>query len=369
MRRLLAVLALCTLLALAGCTDGGIGIEPPDAVDGTETQTPDSDLGDGSGAEGSLAVHYLDVGQADATLLVSPEGETMLIDSGPWQDDGETVIRYLEARGVDRIDHLVSTHAHADHVGGHAEVIEHFETEKDGVGAVYDSGAVHTSQTYEDYLDAVDRHDVTLYEVAEGDEIPFAGVDATVLNPIEPGGDDLHSNGVVLHVRFGETAFLFTGDAERNVENRLVDEYGSDLDAEVYQAGHHGSDTSSGPELLDAVDPEVAVVSSAYDSQYGHPHDEPLERFAERDVRTAWTAVHGTTVVVSDGETLSVRTQHDATTDPLAIRDAPAATAETSDPVEERFTVGGTSERLDPVPPASQGPTTDQTRPIAATGG
>ncbi|QLD90949.1 MBL fold metallo-hydrolase [Natronomonas salina] len=360
MRRLLAVLALCTLLATAGCTDAGIGLEPTDSTEGTETplQTPDStsspdgDGDDGTGAEGELSVHYINVGQADATLLISPEGETMLIDSGDWRNDGETVIDYLEARGVDRIDHLVSTHAHADHIGGHAAVIDHFETEKDGVGAVYDSGVVHTSQTYENYLDAVERHDVTLYEVADGDEIPFPGTATTVRNPVEPGGDDLHANGVVLDVRFGETTFLFTGDAEGPVEDRLVDDYGDDLDADVYQAGHHGSETSSSASFLGAVDPEVAVVSSGYDSQYGHPHDEPLQRFAERDTRTTWTATHGTTVVVSDGSALSVRTQHDVTTDPLELRDAGEATADPSDATEERFTVGGTNDRLAPPAPA-----------------
>ena len=366
MRRLLVAVALCGLLAFAGCADGGLeagdgsteatptstptpGDTPTDAATPTAGGTSTPGATATPGAEGTFEVHHVNVGQADATLLVSPEGETMLIDSGGWQDDGETVIEYLDSRGVDRIDHLVSTHAHADHIGGHEAVIDHYETDKEGVGAVYDSGVPHTSNTYERYLDAVERHDVTLYEVAAGDEIPFAGVGATVLNPEEPGGDDLHENSVALHVRFGETAFLFTGDAERSVERRLVSEHGDDLAADVYQAGHHGSDTSSDPAFLDAVAPGLAVVSSAYDSQYGHPHDEPLQRFAERDVRVAWTAVHGTTVLVSDGTEVAVRTQHDATTDPLSVRDADEATADPSDPTEERFTVGGTEERLAPV--------------------
>lgn len=346
MRRQVAIVTLCGLLVVGGCVDAGIDIE---GADGEATSTPTVDIGDAA-ANGTLSVHYLDVGQADATLLVSPAGETMLIDSGGWRVDGRTVIDYLESRGIDRIDHLVATHAHADHVGGHAAVIEHYETEKEGVGAVYDSGVAHTSKTYERYLDAVERHDVTLFEVAEGDRIPFAGVEATVLNPEEPGGEDLHENGVVVHAAFGETAFLFTGDAERGVENRLVDTYGDALDAEVYQAGHHGSNTSSGPPLLDAVAPRVAVVSSAYDSQYGHPHDEPLERFATWDVQTLWTAVHGTIVVTTDGEELTVRTQQNATTDPLAVQDADQSSAAPRDETETRFTVtvGGT-DRLAPV--------------------
>jgi competence protein ComEC len=356
MRRQLAAVLLCGLLALAGCADAGLGLDDRPA-DPTSTPTPGNGTGEATatatstaGVDGTFEVHNINVGQADSVLLVSPEGETMLVDSGGWQDDGATVIEYLESRDVDRIDHLVSTHGHADHIGGHEAVIDHYETEKGGVGAVYDSGVPHTSKTYERYLDAVERHDVPLYEVAAGDEIPFAGVEATVLNPEEPKSDDLHENSVAVRVGFGETAFLFTGDAERAAERHMVDDADT-LESDVYQAGHHGSDTSSGPELLDAVDPELAVVSSAYDSQYGHPHDEPLRRFAERDVRVVWTAVHGTTVLVSDGTEIAVRTQHDATTDPLEIKDADEATADPTDPTEERFTVGGANERLRPHPP------------------
>jgi competence protein ComEC len=351
MRRQLAVIAVCGMLVFSGCAAVQFDIEPNDSNgEGTDPTTASAP------EEGNLEVHVINVGQADATLLRTDE-ETMLIDSGDWRDDGETVIDYLEAHGVERIDHLVATHAHADHIGGHAAVIEHYETEKEGIGAAYDSGAPHTSQTYERYLDSIERHDVDLVEVASGDEIPFNGTGTTVLNPESPGGEELHPNGVAVHVAVGETAFLFTGDAERETESGILDRHGGAIEADVYQAGHHGSDTSSGPEFLDAVDPEVAVVSSAYDSQYGHPHDEPLERFAERDIRAVWTAVHGSIVFEADGETITVRTQHDATTDPLGIQNAEAATADPSESAEERFTLGDASGHIAPVDARAGGPT------------
>lgn len=332
MRRRLATLACCLVLVLAGCA--GTGIAPddePEAAPAAETPSAPPD--------GSIEVHSINVGQADATLLRT-DGETMLIDSGDWRDDGEAVLSYLDARGVDRIDHLVSTHGHADHIGGHEAVIDHYETEGDGIGAVYDSGTTHTSQTYERYLDAIERHDVTLFEVREGDEIPFDGTATTVLNPAEPPENDLHADSVAVRVAVGDTSFLFTGDAERGAEARMLDAHGDRLEADVYHAGHHGSNTSSGPEFLDTVDPAVAIVSSAHDSQYGHPHDEPLERFAERDAAAVWTGVHGTTVLESDGETVTVRAQHDATTDPLGIQAEPEATADPSAPADEQLSVG-----------------------------
>ena len=341
MRHRVAVVACCLLVVLSGCAGLGVGPDgaPADGtpVDGTATPAGSTEIA--PPPNGTLEVHVIDVGQADATLLRTDE-ETMLIDSGDWRDDGETVLEYLDARGVDRIDHLVSTHGHADHVGGHEAIIDHYETEREGVGAVYDSGVTHTSRTYERYLDAVERHDVTLFEVRSGDEIPFDGSAATVLSPSAPVGDDLHDNGVSVSVAVGETSFLFTGDAEREAESRLVEAHGDRLDVDVYQAGHHGSNTSSGPAFLDAVDPAVAVVSSGYDSQFGHPHDEPLERFAERDIRTVWTGVHGSIVFESDGERIVVRTQVEATTDPLELKAAPEASAAPADPTAERFAVG-----------------------------
>ncbi|WP_254767497.1 ComEC/Rec2 family competence protein [Salinilacihabitans rarus] len=307
MRRALLVVLVALFVVLAGCAgDTGTGDDPAAADE----------------PEGDLEIHHLDVGQADATLLIEPSGETMLIDSGGWQADGAAVIDALDAHDVDRIDHLVATHAHADHIGGHAAVIEHVETEGDGVGTAYDSGVVHTSATYDRYLDAVEDHDVTLYEVRAGDAAGFGNATVEFYNPPEGDvGEGFHENSVALVVEFGEVRYLTTGDAEADVERRLVEAHGEALDADVYQAGHHGSSTSSSEPFLDAVDPAVAVVSSAEDSQYGHPHDEVLATFADRGVETYWTAVHGDVVVRTDGESVAVETEREGPTDPGALLD------------------------------------------------
>ncbi|MBP1923690.1 competence protein ComEC [Halorubrum alkaliphilum] len=322
MRRALVIGAVALLVLLAGCAslpvdDGDIETDTPDTDnvdDGTETDdgSDDADDTDESSTDtdeprdvdGELAVHHIDVGQADATLLITPAGETILIDSGDWRQGGEGVIEYLEAHDIDRIDHLVATHGHADHIGGHDAIIEWAETEGDGIGLAYDSGVAHTSQTYERYLDAVEEYDVELLIVEEGDELPIEDdVDGLVVNPPEgDSGTDLHDNSVALVIEFGEFRYVTTGDAETAAEERMVDSWAAELDADIYHAGHHGSSTSSTAPFLDAASPEIAIISSAYDSQYGHPHDEVLTRFADRDIDTYWTGVHGDIIVTATGD-------------------------------------------------------------------
>lgn len=312
------VVAVVLMVALAGCL-GGIPFDSASTNETDESNEGD-ELNEGDESAGALEIHAIDVGQADATLLVGPE-ETMLIDSGDWHDDGEHVLAYLDSQDVERIDYLVTTHAHADHIGGHALIIDHYETEKEGVGQVWDPGVTHTSGVYEGYLDAIEEHDVDLIEARAGDEIPFAS-GATVYNPPEEReSDDLHDNSLSLRVTFGETSFLATGDAEANAEERMVAEYGNELESDIYQAGHHGSATSSTPAFLDRVDPEISVISSGYDSQYDHPSETVLESFDERGIETYWTATHGTAVFVSDGETFAVESETDGTTDPLELRE------------------------------------------------
>ncbi|TYT60284.1 ComEC/Rec2 family competence protein [Natrialba swarupiae] len=344
MKRPLLIILVAAMLVLAGCADGtGTGTDDPtveadddleeidsdatdddsstgeaepDADESDNAETDDLDPGDAPDIDGELEIHHIDVGQADATLLIEPSGETMLIDSGDWRQGGSDVIAYLEDQDVDRIDHLVATHGHADHIGGHDAIIEHYETERNGIGVAYDSGVAHTSQTYERYLDAIEEHDVELLIVEEGDHFEFGDATVDVLNP--PTGDsgsDLHYNSVTLTIEFGEFSYLTTGDAEADAEQRMADEHGDSLETDAYQAGHHGSTTSSTEPFMGQATPDVAIISSAYDSQYGHPHDEVLEDYADRGIETYWTAVHGDVVLTTDGNDLAVETEHEFSTE------------------------------------------------------
>jgi competence protein ComEC len=266
----------------------------------------------------------------------------MLVDTGHYNDDGEYVIDYLQRNDITRIDHLVTSHNDADHIGGNAAIIDYYETEADGVGAVYDPGIAASTQTYSEYLDAIEEHDVALYETREGDSLPFGAVTVDVLGPPETylENEARNENSIVLKLTYGEASFLLSGDAEDDQEAYLVDRYGEQLQSTVLKAGHHGSASSSSEAFLDAVQPEAVVISSAYDSQYDHPNEEVLQRLANRSLPAYWTATHGDIVLVSDGSAVSVQTQAAAPTDPLALRDGEAVSPGTSSAVTERDRLG-----------------------------
>ena len=334
-RQSIGAVAIVLALVLVGCVGGtpGEGATPASTPSPTDTPVETTASGTDTPANGTLVVHFINVGQSVSTLVVAPGGETMLVDTGHYHDDGEYVLDYLQEHGIERIDHLVVSHNDADHIGGNAAIIEYYETSADGIGAVYDPGIAASTQTYA----------VTLYERREGDPVDFGTVDVQVLGPPEPylENEARNENSVVLRLGYGETSFLVTGDAEDDQEEYLVSEYGQALNATVLKVGHHGSSSSTSGQLLDAVRPQAVVISSAYDSQYGHPTEEVLERLADRSIPAYWTATHGNVVLVSGGEGVSVRTQRAAPTDPTAIRDAEPAEPRTTGPVSERARLGG----------------------------
>jgi competence protein ComEC len=349
--RPLALLLFAGLLVLAGCV-GTAG--PGGAPTATDTPQP-------APANGTLSVHAINVGQSESTLVVGPN-ETMLIDTGNFVDDGAPVRQYLREHGIDRIDHLVVTHADADHIGGTAAIIEMLETEGEGVGAIYDPGIAASTQTYERYLDAVEKYDVTLYETRAGDRLDFADADVDVLAPPEPyiDTDDRNENSIVLRLTHGQAGFLFTGDAGPREEAYLVDRYGDRLRATVLKTGHHGSASSTGAALLDAVGPTTATISSAYDSRYGHPDEAVLNRLAAANVTTYWTATHGTIRLTSTGRRITVATQQPAPTAPLALREGTRIDPGSDAALEQRaiiWTANGTVADATPsAPPTTTAP-------------
>ncbi|HHX64706.1 MAG TPA: MBL fold metallo-hydrolase [Chloroflexi bacterium] len=246
--------------------------------------------------EGTLTVHYIDVGQSDATLLQGPD-VTILIDAG--NHDRDDVVPYLQSVGVESLDLLVGTHPHADHIGQFPQVLAAYE-----VSEVWLPGDEQDSRTFERTLDAILDSDADYHEPRTGEVYDFGSLRVEVYSPDELTGA-VHDGSICLRIRYGEVAFFFTGDAEVNIELEMI-ERGHDLRANVLQLGHHGSSTSSHPDFLQSVQPEVAVYSAAQGNSYGHPHDEVVERIADMGIRLYGTDQHGTIRVITDGDTYEV---------------------------------------------------------------
>ena len=253
----------------------------------------------------NLTIAFIDVGQGDSILVILPNTKTLLIDGGERESSGK-VLATLREHGLSRIDVVVATHPHADHIGGLIDVIKNVD-----VGQVLDSGQVHTTQTFEDFLDAIEMKQIPLKSVREGYSInldPTVKID--VLNPpvsLPDGADneaELNDNSVVLKLTYGEFSALLTGDMQEINEARLVFENVTTLDADVLKAGHHGSRTSSSSPFLNAVTPEVVIISVGAGNTYGHPHQEALDRISAAGTEHLFrTDVDGTITLTANSST------------------------------------------------------------------
>lgn len=239
-----------------------------------------------------LTVHFIDVGQADCALLAS-DGHYMVIDGGN-NDDAETIVDYLQGQGVQTLDAVVGTHPHEDHIGSLDAVINSFDVEK-----VYMPKIMHTSQTFEDVLDAIANKGLKITAPKPGDTFSFGACQVEVMGPWQEYSD-FNNNSIVLRVTAGETRFLFTGDAEKTAEEDMM-RNGCDLQADVLKVGHHGSSTSTSDGFLQAVSPSCAVISAGEGNSYGHPEQATLEKLEDYGVNIYRTDEQGTIVCTTDG--------------------------------------------------------------------
>ncbi len=259
-----------------------------------------------------LRVIVIDVRQGDATLVISPEGKTMLLDAGqmgsrysPYDAGRDTIIPLMKSLGLDRVDVLVVTHPHADHIGGVPAIMEEFP-----VGVIYDSGYPHTISAYERMLELAREREIPVKVPIAGDLIPFGDkVTVQVLGPTLPlerrSFMGINNQSVVVRVEYGDFSFLNTGDAEHELEGMMVSS-GSRLKSTVLNTGHHGSKTSTGPEFFAMVNPEVAVISAGKRNRFSHPDWEVMDRLRKAGTRVMRTDYHGHIIFTSDGETYEV---------------------------------------------------------------
>lgn len=257
--------------------------------------------------EQPLQVYYLDVGQGDSQLIRIP-GETgyfnMLIDTGEYQyADGLT--DYLKDLGVERIDALVCSHPHTDHMGCMARIVQRFD-----IGAIYmpllPEDRAPTTAAYEKLLDAVLDKGLTINQLHEDAIIESpAGSQFQVMAPrIDADWDGANNYSAVIRLVYGESSFLFTGDAEEDSEEVILED-GYMLRSDVLKCGHHGSSSSTSDRFLEAVDPLYAVISCGEDNRYGHPHHEIIEKLDAAKIITYRTDEEGTILAESMGSSVT----------------------------------------------------------------
>ncbi len=260
--------------------------------------------------DAELYVHYLDVGQGDCSLIVY-DGKTVLIDGGEKEYSGY-VADYISSLGISRIDYLIATHPHSDHIGSLPHIISTFD-----VGTVLvpkiNEELTPTSIIYEDFLDALSEKCIRMtaakagdvYTISDDTEENKDSVRLEIISPVYEEYSDLNNWSVVVRLVYGNSSFLFTGDAEAEAENGIL-ESGADISADVLKVGHHGSASSTSEEFLAAVDPDIAVIQYQKDNEYGHPHKDVTNRLENYGLIIYGTAVNGTIVACSDGEDIYI---------------------------------------------------------------
>ena len=248
-----------------------------------------------------LKVHFIDVKQGDSTLFEFPDGKVMLVDAGE-NEMGDTVVNYLLENNIDKIDYLVGTHPHSDHIGGLDDVIRNFE-----VGTLYMPDKVHDSKTFQEVIEIASAKGINAQIAKRGVTVTDEeNLKIKFLSPVSENYESLNNYSSVVSVKYCNASFLVMGDAEYVVEKEIL----NDLeDCDVLRVGHHGSNSSSTANFLKKVMPEYVVISVGCGNAYGHPHKEVLNRLKRFDAEIYRTDSDGHIVATSDGFNISFETE------------------------------------------------------------
>lgn len=252
-----------------------------------------------------IKVHFIDIGQGDAILIQENEEHNVLIDGGNrWNSVEEKMINYLEKNNVEKIDALISTHAHADHIGSLEAVINNFEVEQ-----VYDPGKIHTSKTFENYLIAIDKNNIAFDTPRRNEEIIIGNLNFKVLHPVgNVERYSLNNSSIVLKLNYKNISFLFTGDIEKEVERDILED-NLPLNATILKVAHHGSSTSSSKDFIEEVSPETAVIQVGRDNKFGHPDQSTIKHFKEENIKILRNDLNGDIVISSNGNSYDIKTE------------------------------------------------------------
>lgn len=253
---------------------------------------------DTSKLEGMLEVHYIDVGQGDATLIKCGS-HAMLIDGGN-NNKGTTVQLYLKKQGVESLDYVIGTHPDADHIGGLDVIVYKYNCD-----TVIMPDYEKDTKTYQELVDVIHDKNMKITYPVVGEQYALGEAKFTIIAPNSNSyGGNANDYSVAILLEYGKNSFLFTGDAEEASEAEMLTN-GIDISADVYKVAHHGSRSASTQEFLNAVHPKYAVISCGEGNSYGHPHAEVLNRLRSMGVEVFRTDEQGSIIASSDGENIN----------------------------------------------------------------
>ena len=256
-------------------------------------------------AQDTLSIYFLDVGQGDASIIITPENKVVMIDSGP---DESLILNHLQNLGISQIDLLIATHAHADHISGMGKIIAKYKPK-----AFIDPGTPHTTASYQRMITAIDKYNINYYEGISR-KINLGSLSLTILRPAIPliKGSKLNNNSVVLRLDYKDFSCLFTGDIEKKREGQLLAESRSNLNADILKVGHHGSSSSSSPLFIKSVGPKIAVICCGQGNKYGHPHQETISLLQSLGIEIYRTDLNGTILIKTDGIEYQIFTEKES---------------------------------------------------------
>lgn len=240
-------------------------------------------------------VHFIDVGQGDS-ILIESQGHYALVDAGE-NNQGEKVVKYLKSKKVKKLDFVIGTHPHSDHIGGMDDVIKSFD-----IGKVILSPVAHTTKTFEDVLDTISDSGLKLTRPVAGANYKLGNATIKIIAP-NKDYNDLNNNSIGIKVTNVKNSFVMYGDCEETAEKDIC-KNGININADVLKLGHHGSKTSTSDMILKAVNPKHAVVSCGKNNQYDHPDKEVMNKLKKKNIKVYRTDLQGTIIATSDGKNI-----------------------------------------------------------------
>ncbi|ACA56429.1 ComEC/Rec2 family competence protein [Clostridium botulinum] len=250
-----------------------------------------------SNKSNELKVHYIDVGQGDS-ILVQTKDKNILIDAGT-RKSSDNLISYLKKQHIKKLDYVIATHPHEDHIGGMPKVIEEFE-----ISNFYAPKKTANTKIFKDMILQLKKKNLKINVAKKGISLDLSNNSSLdFLAPVKDNYENTNDSSAVVKLTHGNTKFLFTGDAEKTSEKDILNS-NEDLSSNVLKVGHHGSHSSSSKEFLDKINPKIAIISCGKNNDYGHPHKETMKELNKRNIEVYRTDIDGNIVLTSDGENI-----------------------------------------------------------------